>query len=307
MKLMNKIAVGLVAALLVALASFAAYEAKFVNLANDFVAAIEQKDVERVRSLLPDNGNDTATYAALLQQMVPNGVVLRFEADSIFLQRGLFSEIKTISGTISPDGAIKPIPVTVVYVAEQGNWKIKEIVEHVEKGKPTAAEDQQKAKIVALVRQSMANFILSKKAKSMELFYSTISDAWKKETTIEKLNTDFAPVLNDPVDWSFLNPVEPTITNYIVNKDGILTVIGVYPSKPRRLIFEQNFITENGERKLVGFKLFTADPGANQADKEPQKVEETKSPTVAPSTEIKSGSSTKKSTTKNKSNTTTKQ
>lgn len=266
MKLLNKIGIGIAVLLVAMLASFAAYEMRFESMANGFFDAIKQKNVEVTRSYLPNNGSGQE-YAALFNELVPQGTALNFKADNLFSQKGLlFTQDKSLSGTIHPEGIQKPVPVAVLFVSENNTWKIKEVKEDVEKGQPTTAENQEKAKIMGLARQSMADFILSKKAKSMEHFFGTISDAWKKETSIDKLNQSFEPILNEKaaIDWSFLNPVEPAITKYAVNKDGVLTIIGVYPSKPKRLIFEQNFVNENNAWKLAGFKLYTADAEADQ-------------------------------------------
>lgn len=294
MKLLNKVGIGIAALLVAMLASFVVYEMRFESMANGFFDAIKQKNVELTRSYLPNNG-DGQEYAALFNELVPQGAALNFKADNLFSQKDLlFTKDKSLSGTIHPEGIQKPVPVTVLFVSENNVWKVKEVKENVEKGQPTTAENQEKAKILGLARQSMADFILSKKAKSMEHFFGTISDTWKKETSIDKLNKSFEPILNEnpPIDWSFLNPVEPAITKYAVNKDGVLTIIGVYPSKPKRLIFEQNFVNENNTWKLAGFKLFTADAEDNQpADAksapEEKKAVESKKSTKAMDAETK--------------------
>lgn len=278
MKLLNKVGIGVVTIVVAGLASFAIYEKGFENKANAFFDAIKQKNAEAVRSFLPSNGNDNE-YAALFNDLVPRGTILNFKAGSMFSQKGILTtKNKYIKGTINPEGVEKPVPVTVLFVAENNTWKIKEVKEDVEKGEPTTAEIQEKAKIMNLVRQSMADFVLSKKAKSMEHFYDTISDEWKKDTTVDVLNKAFTPVLSDPTDWGFLNPVEPNITKYVV-KEGVLTVIGFYPSKPKRLIFEQNYVkdVEDGEWKLAGFKLYTADPEAVQPANDEKSSDKTSS------------------------------
>ena len=279
MKLLNKVGLGVMVVVVAGLAAFAIYEKGFEKKANDFFDAIKQKNAEATRSFLPSNGGDQE-YAALFNDLVPRGTALNFKADSILSQKSiLFGESKSISGTINPEGVQKPVPVTVIFVSENNVWKIKEVKESTQKSEPTAAEIQEKAKIMNLVRQSMADFVLSKKAKSMEHFYQTISDEWKKSTTVESLNKSFEMVLADTTDWGFLNPVEPDITRYVV-KDGVLTVIGVYPSKPKRLIFEQNYVkdVENGEWKLAGFKLYTADPEETKPDNDIQPQPSDKKP-----------------------------
>jgi hypothetical protein len=265
MKLLNKLGIGVVVVALVGFVSFAIYEKGFERRTNDFFEAIKQKDVDATRSFLPGKGI-SQDYAALFSDLVPRGTVFNFKSDGMFSQWKtlVFTKDKSISGTINPEGEQKPIPVVVLFVKENNEWKIKEVKEEVKKSEPTAAEIEEKAKIMNLVRQSIADFVLSKKAKSMEHFHETISDEWKKEINVEGLNKAFAPVIADTTDWGFLNSVEPAITKYVVSKDGVLTVIGVYPSKPKRLIFEQNYVKdiENGEWKLIGFKLYTADPEA---------------------------------------------
>lgn len=264
MKLLNKVGVGVVVVAVLGLASFVAYEKKFENIANNFFESVKQKNPDATRAFLPTNASDRE-YAALFNDLVPSGLALNFKADGLFSQKGLlFSKEKSISGTINPEGVQKPVPVTVIFVkdsADNNAWKIREVKEDVEKGQPTAAEIQEKAKIMNLVRQSMADFILSKKTKSMDHFYDTLSDEWKKNTTVKDLDKAYEVVLSDETDWGFLNPVEPNIAKYVV-KDGVLTVIGVYPSKPKRLIFEHNYIKndDGGDWKLAGFKLFTSDP-----------------------------------------------
>jgi hypothetical protein len=78
-------------------------------------------------------------------------------------------------------------------------------------------------------------------------------------TTVEKLNAAFANVINDQTNWDFLKPVQPSLIKDGISERGDWVVVGVYPTKPKKLIFDQIFINENNEWKVAELKLFTAD------------------------------------------------
>lgn len=112
---------------------------------------------------------------------------------------------------------------------------------------------------VRLVMQVMNHFIDAKQAKTMLDFMPTIAKKWQDITTVEKLNTSFAAIINDPTDWSFLKTVQPSLIKEGLSERGDWVVVGVYPTKPKRLIFEQIFIDENNSWKLAELKLFVSD------------------------------------------------
>lgn len=111
----------------------------------------------------------------------------------------------------------------------------------------------------AMVMQVMNDFITAKQEKSMEHFFHTIAKKWQDMTTVEKLNESFNAVISDPADWSFLKAVQPTIIKDGLSERGDWVAVGVYPTKPKKLIFDQIFINEDNEWKIAELKLFTSD------------------------------------------------
>ena len=115
------------------------------------------------------------------------------------------------------------------------------------------------AQAMVLVQQVMHDFIVAKRAKTMESFFKTIAKVWQDITTIEKLNTAFANVIADSADWGFLETIEPTIIRDAITDRGDFMVVGAYSTKPKKLIFEHIFVDEDGKWKLAEIKFFTAD------------------------------------------------
>lgn len=110
-----------------------------------------------------------------------------------------------------------------------------------------------------MVVDVMNDFITAKQEKSMEHFFHTIAKKWQDITTVEKLNASFRAVIADEANWNFLKTVQPSIIKDGLSERGDWVVVGVYPTKPKKLIFDQIFINENNEWKIAELKLFTAD------------------------------------------------
>lgn len=112
---------------------------------------------------------------------------------------------------------------------------------------------------IRLVTTAMNAFITSKQEKSMEYFFHTVSKVWQDMTSVEKLNTAFSVVISDEADWSFLKTIQPSLLKDGLSDRGDWVVVGVYPTKPKKLIFDQIFVNEDNTWKLAELKLFTSD------------------------------------------------
>lgn len=122
---------------------------------------------------------------------------------------------------------------------------------------PLARPDAQAA--LTLVVQVMNDFITAKQEKSMEHFFHTIAKKWQDMTTVEKLNNAFKTIIADPTNWDFLKTVKPTLIKEGLSERGDWVAVGVYPTKPKKLIFDQIFINEDNQWKIAELKLFISD------------------------------------------------
>jgi hypothetical protein len=113
-----------------------------------------------------------------------------------------------------------------------------------------------KADQVVLVKQSMKDFAVAINNKNMEGFRKTISQLWQKQVTTEQLNKVFAPFIENDIDLTALDPLEPSLDNEAkIDENGVLTIVGRYPTKPSQVTFEQKYIYEGTSWKLVGLNV----------------------------------------------------
>ena len=146
----------------------------------------------------------------------------------------------------------------MIFVKENDAWKIYAIQ------KPTAglqSEDTSptipgKADQMALVKQSIHDFIVSVEQKNMEHFRSTTSQLWQKQHTTEQLNQAFKAIIDSGANWSVLDSFQPVFSSEAkVDESGVLLLAGYYPTKPSQVNFELKFIYEGVSWKLIGFNI----------------------------------------------------
>lgn len=109
---------------------------------------------------------------------------------------------------------------------------------------------------LSLVQESMRSFVESVGRKDMTAFHSHISDLWKGQASVEDLNTVFGPLIASNIDLGFVNGMTPEITAPpVVTGNGVLEIVGIYPSQPSRLTFEHSYVYEDGVWKMSGIRL----------------------------------------------------
>ena len=109
---------------------------------------------------------------------------------------------------------------------------------------------------VALVKQSMHDFIVSVDKKNMEHFRGTVSRLWQKQYTTEQLNQAFKAIIDSGANWAALDDFEPVLAaKSKVDENGVLVLSGHYATKPSQVYFEQKYIYEGVSWKLLGFSI----------------------------------------------------
>lgn len=151
--------------------------------------------------------------------------------------------------------AVKKTKPAIKKVAEISAKKDSEVVPVIKSAPIKPNQDE----AILLVTTAMNAFITAKQEKSMEYFFHTISKVWQDMTSVESLNAAFSVVIADQVDWSFLKSIQPSLLKDGLSDRGDWVVVGVYPTKPKKLIFDQIFVSEDNTWKLAELKLFTSD------------------------------------------------
>jgi len=132
-----------------------------------------------------------------------------------------------------------------------------------------AADVPEKSEIKKMTEETMTSFGEALKQKDFTDFYGDIAKLWKKQTTPEKLLATFQSMTGPNFDiLGIVNELKPTFDPAAkVTSDGVLLIKGYYPTKPNHVFFQNEYIEEDEEWKLVGINVKLAPP-ADEKEKE---------------------------------------
>jgi len=109
--------------------------------------------------------------------------------------------------------------------------------------------------MIELASDAVHDFGISLNADSMAHFHTQISKLWQDQTNPEELKQAYQNFFNANLDLTVLEEVQPLINGTPVQNDkGIIKINGFFPTRPSRLSFEQGFIWEGLNWKLLSFK-----------------------------------------------------
>lgn len=250
-----KIVLAVVLVFVVAVASVFFLTSGMTDTADAFFNAVKQKDLPKARSYLAEDFK-ASTDESALEAFLSKGAILNFREAS-WSNRKISGGRGELNGSITTEtGGV--VPLKMIFVKENNAWKIYAIQ------KPTAGLQTEesspsiptKSEQLALVNQSMHDFLVSVTKKDMAHFRSTLSGLWQKEVTSAQLNQAFKSVIDADANWSVLERIQPVISSDAkVNENGVLLLTGYYPTNPSQIHFEQKYIYEGVAWKLVGFNI----------------------------------------------------
>ena len=108
----------------------------------------------------------------------------------------------------------------------------------------------------AMTLESLLDFNKSVQAADFTILYDSLSKIWQDQTTPAKLKSLFQSFIDKEVDISPIKKVEPVFNKPAeIDSDEVLIVRGYYPTKPKRVIFQLKYYSENSDWKLVGIKI----------------------------------------------------
>lgn len=109
----------------------------------------------------------------------------------------------------------------------------------------------------ALVRDSLLRFNEAIRSKSFDAFYDSVSRKWQNQLTKGQLQRAFQPFVDKGVDISGIQHLDCTYdVAPEVGTDGLLTIIGEYPTQPYKVHFTLRFFYELPNWKLFGVEVF---------------------------------------------------
>jgi hypothetical protein len=240
-----------------------------VTVADEFFQAVKEKNIAKAHSYLAEDFK-ASTDEAALSDFLSKGAILNYK-DSSWSERSVENGQGKLSGSVTTESG-GTVPIEMTFTKENDAWKIYSIQKQAAglqsasnageettgtaAAPPTAAASSipSKAEQIALVSQSMHDFAISINAKSMDHFRKGIAKIWQDQATTKDLNETYGSYIKAEADLSILDNLEPNIEDGVkADENGMITLKGYYPTKPKRVNFEQGYIYEGGAWKLVMF------------------------------------------------------
>ena len=225
-----------------------------VEVADQFFAAVKANDIETAYSYLSEDFKATTSKEELQRYLARNALAQFKEANwserSVKGGRGILTgSITTVSGGV--------VPVKVSFVKGESGWKIYSVQKPAAGLQEEASQEMpSKAEQRKLVRSAMQIFAVSANEKSMKKFHDAISTMWRKQYSVAKLDEAYGPIMKIGVDLTILRNINPVFDQKTaLDEDGVLLLKGHYPTKPNRVYFEQKYIYQGLDWKLLGFNI----------------------------------------------------
>jgi hypothetical protein len=154
------------------------------------------------------------------------------------------------------------------YVNEKKAWKLAGIKVNVVPARSGTAEVPSETEARALARDSLLAFNRAVQTKSFVDFHrQEIAGVWRSQITAGKLLDIFQTFIDQEADIAGVAKTEATFDQPpALNEDGVLELVGSYPTKPHRVRFKLGYLFEAPEWKLVQVKVNVRPDGDVKAE-----------------------------------------
>lgn len=256
MKPWKKIAVALLGLATIAVSAGLYLTAGLASTADQFFSAARQHDMAGARALLARELRDSLGEEGLTRQLRSQG--MSDIAGTSWSERKVSGARGELRGTLEAAGG-GTIPVSITLVKEGDAWRIQAIgrdpagIADATTPTPQPALPDERAK-AEMVKLAMHEFTVSTRERSMARFHRNISQTWQRQFSVAKLDEAYRPLF-DIGDLTVLNKHEPQIEAARVDAQGVLVLPGHYQLRKSRVDFEQRYVLEQGQWKLLAFDL----------------------------------------------------
>jgi hypothetical protein len=169
------------------------------------------------------------------------------------------------------------LPAEATLLREAGKWRVVAI-QLPNRGKPDAVPAPEKAaapavpsaeESKALVKKTVGDFADSVGAKDFKGFHDNVAVLWQKQMTPQDMQKAFQVFIDKKVDLSSVHQLEPLLDrNPRIDDRGVLILNGHYDTTPAPLVFEIEYIMEEGVWKCVSLEAKLHDESATSVPAE---------------------------------------
>lgn len=243
---------------------------------SDFDTAVQKKDFAQFyeQRLSPQFKKQFPLdkFAAAFQEFIEKG----YDISNIAQSEPVFDVPPAINSdsllVLEGHYPTKPNKVTfkLTYLNESAAWKLMGINVRATPSVENTGTIPSKKELTKLVRDSLLQFSEAIQSGDFEDFYIDTAKIWQKEASPEKLLEIFQPFVDQKVDLTPIERVEPVFDEApAINDDGLLATKGSFPAKPSKVFFDLKFVYEDDSWKLVSINVRLA--GDKAATKERKK------------------------------------
>ncbi len=225
--------------------------------ADSFFEAIKSNDYVKAQEYLSENFKST-TPVSVLKRAFPYDRFKHYSGYSFKNREVTADGVGTLKGTLKfDDGSVMPIKISLI--KENGEWKI----DHISlapsgissNSSTTGAENTTSVSYPDLVHRTVVDFVNAIQSNDYSNFYSSTSYQFKRSVSVDKLKNAFSKFSSVGINWGDIRNLKPVITKKEVQDNGILKLIGYYPTSPKHLGFDFEYIKNNGQYKIIGVFL----------------------------------------------------
>ncbi|NVK86879.1 MAG: hypothetical protein HWE13_02070 [Gammaproteobacteria bacterium] len=255
MKLLLKIIGGVFAFVMLLVGVIFLMTSSITGLASDFYDATSKQQYKQAYQMLSEDFQSSYTEEKFYEFIRANDlnkvIKKRWHSRSVENDKGILQGTLTLS-----DHTEKSIQME--FLKQNDNWTISAIffVQETFSQSQQALSIPSEDKQVELVRESMDVFANSIKDHSMAKLHGHISEYWRQQISVEKLDQIFNPfyVMNDGL--LVINEYQPQFTKPTeLTEQGVLIIEGQYPTQPNKVYFTHKYILEGFSWKLIGINV----------------------------------------------------
>jgi len=231
-----------------------------VNVADDFFAAVKGKNLAKAETYLSKGFKKNTSSEQLAQYLVKYNMheykelswgykrIIELDIDNL----NKSGKKGSLEGTIVSKDGVKS-PIKLQFKLEQGSWKLFALEKVL--SKKEIAQQKLLSEYTQLSRISMHYLGQAINDNNMSQLYDNISELWKKETSVKKLDKIYGVFVEKKINLLPLDKVIPKLTVANIGKNGLLTLSGYYLLGKKALYFTQKYVPENKVWKLAGLSI----------------------------------------------------
>ncbi|MEH6789134.1 DUF4864 domain-containing protein [Parasphingorhabdus sp.] len=255
MKTWMKVVLGIIAAILALVSLIFWLTGDVTKAGDDFFEAVQNDDIDAAYELLSEDFQAGTSKQQLQTYLETNALDNISEVS--WGARSIENNMGTLNATVETNSG-GTIPLMMRLVNGSNGWKIQSIrKESAGFGAGTTdASLPSRAKQSELEKGTIAAFSASLADRDMTKLYDHSSQLWQQQTSVEELENVFGEFYEYAPGYAAIARLNPVLDDATIDGETqVLTIKSHYPVEPSAVYFENKYIYEGTDWKLMGLNL----------------------------------------------------